>query len=321
MRKRGILAGTILLAVCLAGCASGAGRTEMKPEPLSSAEPHRTAVTLYYRDSCGYIVPMVRRLWSMEDIAEETLYAQTASAGNCGILAPLGLTPVLDRELEFKAAIMDGVARVDIAGDTFGSKDAKTEKDMVDCIVNSLCSLKGVNGVTLTVDGKSVKTLPEGTDVSGVLVWRPINVINEDAKREAACTLYYVSEQSGLICPVTMRYGTLPKLEEAVRAMIEPKAAYKLATMFPQDCRLIDSSVREGVATLNFSREFSFLGEYPELESRVLVALNSVCRELAHADTMKITVEGMEYRPVLNFWPEDEAVSAFNMAGEEYDAY
>lgn len=325
MKKRGLLAaGVILLVLCLiSGCASDAGLTEQTPRPLASGDPQRTAVTLYYRDAGGYIVPVVRRLRTMEDMVSEVLYAQLATAENCCVLQPLGLTPVLGRKLEFKAGLADKVARVDITGNTFTPKDAREESDMLGCIVNSLCSLEGVNGVTLSVDGQPVKALQKGTNVAGVLMPRPVNEIDadENAKQDVACTLYYISEQSGLLQPVTMHYGALPSLEEAVHAMTEPKEDYNLTAMFPDGCRLIDSSVREGVATLNFSREFTYLGEYPELESRVLVALNSVCRELAHADEMRITVEGMEYRPVLNFWPETEAVSAFNALGEEYDAY
>ncbi|MFZ5973873.1 MAG: GerMN domain-containing protein [Bacillota bacterium] len=325
MRKRGFLvSGAVLLVLCLvSGCASDAGMIQQTPQPLASDDPQHTAATLYYRDAKGYIVPVVRRLRTMEDMASEVLYAQLATAENCAVLQPLGLTPVLGRKLEFDVTVEDNVAKVDIVGRTFTPKDAAEESDMVNCIVNSLCSLQGVNGVVLSVDGKPVKKLPKGTGVAGVLMQRPVNEIYADkkAKQDVACTLYYISGQSGLLQPVTMHYSALPSLEEAVNAMIEPKKDSKLSSVFPDGCKLIDSSVKEGIAELNFSKEFSFLGEYPELESRVLVALNSVCRELAHADEMKITVEGMEYRPVLNFWPDTEAVSAFNALGEEYDAY
>ena len=325
MRKRCVLAAiAALFFLCLvSGCAPGAGTAQMIPQPLASGDPQHTAATLYFRDAKGYIVPAVRRLRTMEDMPSEALYAQLATAENCWALEPMGLTPVLGRKLEFDVQVQDNVARVHIASDTFTPKNAREESDMVNCIVNSLCSLEGVNGVALLVDGQPVKALPKGTAVSGVLMQRPVNEIytEENVTEDVSCTLYYISGESGLLQPVTMHYGRMPELEEAVNAMIEPNEAYTLTAMFPSGCRLIDSSVQDGVAELNFSREFSFLGEYPELESRVLVALNSVCRELAHADQMKITVEGMEYRPVLHFWPGTETVSAFNVLGDAYDAY
>ena len=317
-------AGAVLLLICLvSGCGpSGGDADETTPKALHPAD-RRAEVTLYYRGANGYIVPAARRIRSMGNIVSEVLYAQLANAENCCVVDPLGLTPVLPRKFTFSAEVQNNVAKVDIVSGTLKPKNAREESEMVNCIVNSLCSVEGVNGVSLSVDGRPVTTLAKGTNVAGVLLPRPVNEIYAGGKTKAdvTCTLYYVSGKSGLLAPVTMHFTGLPTLKQAVNAMITPKAEYGLTSMFPAGCRLIDARVEEGVVRLDFSREFDCLAEHPGLESRVLVALSCVCHELAHTNAMLVTVEGADYRPVMNFWPDAETVAAFNTLGEDYDPY
>jgi germination protein M len=318
--RRGVLLAAalpLLLCVLVAGC----GKTDdisTTPLALTGQNEGYTTATLFYRDSGGYIVPVARTLWTKLDTASEVVYLQQRNAYNSSALEPLGLTPILHRTLDYDVDVVDGIARVDIAKKTWTPENAREEREMVDCIVNALCALDGIEGVSFMLDGRPALKLTKGTDVSGVQKARPLNVLGEG---KAACTLYYLSPQSELILPVTLQYKTRPGLAQALNAMIAPNADYGLQSVFPDGTALKGANVTNGVARLDFSREFSLLCEHPELEARVLVALNSVCRDLGGATQMMITVEGTPYTPTLAFWPEEEAVDTFNVLGEDHDAY
>jgi len=307
--RRGVLLAAalpLLLCVLLTGC-GGKDGISGTPLALTGQNEGYTTATLFYRDSGGYIVPVARTLWSKLDTASEVIYLQQRNAYNSSVLEPLGLTPILHRTLDYDIDVVEGIARVDIV-----------KSEMVDCIVGALCALNGIEGVSFTLDGRPALKLTKGTDVSGVQKARPLNVLG---KGKAACTLYYLSPESELILPVTLRSDAQLKLAQALNAMIAPNADYGLQSVFPDGTALKGANVTNGVARLDFSREFSLLCEHPELEARVLVALNNVCRDMGGATQMMITVEGTPYTPALAFWPEDEAVDTFNVLGEDYDAY
>lgn len=318
--RRGVLLAValpLLLCVLLTGC-GGKDGISGTPLALTGQNEGYTTATLFYRDSGGYIVPVKRTLWSKLDTASEVIYLQQRNAYNSSVLEPLGLTPILHRTLDYDIDVVEGIARVDIVKKTWTPENAREEREMVDCIVGALCALNGIEGVSFTLDGRPALKLTKGTEVSGVQKARPLNVLG---KGKAACTLYYLSPESELILPVTLRSDAQLNLAQALNAMIAPNADYGLQSVFPDGTALKGANVTNGVARLDFSREFSLLCEHPELEARVLVALNSVCRDMGGATQMMITVEGMPYTPALAFWPEDEAVDTFNVLGEDHDAY
>ncbi len=319
MKKHFILvASCVFLAAMLISCAN-INKKELIPMALDEDDSKFVSVTMYYRDDEGWIVPMSRRVWKQADILNETMYMQMANAENGYKLKNIGLQPILSRKMEYDIKVSGATAIVNIEGDSFNAKSKEDEKNKVDCIVNSLCSIDGIDAVRITVDGNEIGMMEQGTSIAGNLLPRAINVIESDnGDTKDTVTLYYLSELGRLVFPINVPKEGVGDAKWAIEAMINPNEELGLASIFPDGCKLLGVSMNDGEIKLDFSKEFINLAEHPEFESRVLTALNSVCIETVKSEKMIITVEGNDYEPMLSYWPSKQSVETFNILGEEY---
>ena len=278
------------------------------PAPTDTAvsvpiAPERTIdTTVYYQDNYGYLVPLVRSIGETEGVAKATLNLMVSSPLNDMEAARLGLRTVIPEGTEIDLDIAGGAARVNLTGNVAALPDAQAEANMVSAIVQTLTEFDSVDTVSFLINGQEIARLPHGTDVSGVFSRGYVNLESAEASLspEEAQTvmLYFPGETGSLMVPVTrMVYGA-SDLNTAVLELVKgPGAQSPLDEALPSGCGLIDVTQKDGVVTVNFTREFIRIAEESDGGRAALKALTLTCAQFPGVKRVEIQVEGEPYDP------------------------
>ena len=276
---------------------------ESVPDEVATvAEPDvpMQETTLYYRDGNGYLVPVTVEVPRQEGIAKATLSLLTASTVNDMEAASLGLLTVAPEGTAYDLDISDGRARVDLSAEALNAADAEQESAMVSAIVETLTTFDTVDTVEFLVDGQKRDTLTHGTTVSGKFSGGLANpeIVETGAGLSAADTamLYFPSDSGRMLVPVTRTVFGEADINTAVFELLKgPRQDSGLQNALPQDCALIDVTVKDGVATINLSREFEQALQGADGGRHALRALMLTCGRFPGVESVEILVEGEPY--------------------------
>ena len=313
-RKLYLLAAAVLalsVALCLAGVlgkrtAAPAAAAPDTPTGATASVPVVPAktvdTTVYYQDNYGYLVPVVRAIDEQEGVAKATLALMVSSPLTDMEAARLGLRTVIPEGTEIDLDISGGAARINLTGNVSALPDAQSEANMVSAIVQTLTEFDTVDTVSFLINGQRVARLPHGTDVSGVFSRGYVNLESADAglppQEAETVMLYFPGESGSLIVPVTrMVYGS-SDLNTAVLELVKgPSAQSPLDGALPSGCGLIDVTEKDGVVTVNFTREFIRIAEETDGGRLALKALTLTCAQFPGVKRVEIQVEGEPYDP------------------------
>lgn len=304
------------------------------PEPTAlgsgvqpTAVPQSTGTvqtTVYYQDNYGYLVPVTRTVPEEEGIAKATLSLMVKSAYNDMEAARLGLRTVLPEGTDIDLDILsDGTARIDLGKQVLSMSDAASEANMVAAVVQTLTEFPTVQKVSFLVDGQKTEKLPQGTDISGVFERGVLNLESSagglEPSQARTVQLYFPGETSSLLVPVTrMVYGQ-DDIHTAVLELAKgPSAASPLDAALPAGCGLIGVQVENGVATINFTKEFIRIAEDTDGGRAALRALVLTCTQFEGVNQVKIQVEGEDYDPGASTLAVPTFVNEASAIAEEY---
>lgn len=329
-RKTYLLALMILIVAVALICVwrlylAGSGTEETKPETAQKAETPETIETrtaritlpptpapeteetaggvqgvVYYQDGNGYLVPVLCSMPYEDGIAKATLMRMVQSGENDLRAARLGLRTVLPENVKIDLDIADGAARIDLSKEALELPDAVSESNMVTAIVQTLTEFQTVKTVEFLFDGQKRETLPHGTDVSGTFTRGRINLEQADAPTSAMghaepVTLYFPGESASAVVPVTRMVYSTADLETAVLEMTKGPRSDALDEAVPEGCALIDVKVEDGIAKLNFTKEFMQIVHNADGGYLALKALAVTCTQFDGVDGVEIYVEGEKW--------------------------
>lgn len=270
------------------------------PQPLGEQATLRTVA--YYQDNYGYLVPVTRTIPAEEGVAKATLSLMVSSAYNDMEAARLGLRTVLPEGTDIDLDVVDGTARIDLGEQVLQMADAQAEANMVSAVVQTLTEFPTVERVEFLVGGKKRDRLTFGTEISGTFERGQLNLESLNAAADVAAmgaiSLYFPGEGGNLIVPVTrMVYGP-SDLDTAVLELTKgPSTQSPLEGVLPPGCGLIGVSVKDGVATLNFTKDFINIAQQSDGGRVALRALVLTCTQFEGVDSVAIQVEGQPYDP------------------------
>lgn len=293
----------VLLAV------RGGGPTEMYEEPYDQIPAEQTATTaetptqstvVYYQDGDGYLVPVQREVEQQEGIAKATLSLMVANAKNDMEAARLGLLTVVPEGTTFDLDISGGHARVDLSAEALNNQTAEQESNMVSAVVWALTEFPTVSDVEFLVDGQQLKTLPHGTPIEGRMQREGLNLERVETVETFAganqVQLYFPSDSGRLLVPVTR---TVYSDEDVATAMLEwlkgPRDDSGLQEAAPSDAALLGVTIKDGVATVNFTEEFVKISEQSDGGVQSMRALVMTCRQFPGVQRVQVQVEGEPY--------------------------
>ena len=281
----------------------GSAEPDVSPEATAqSAEAGTVNTVVYYQDNYGYLVPVMCSVPAEDGIAKATLSLMVKSTANDMQAARLGLRTVLPENMSIDLDITGGLARIDLGEEALSMADAAAESNMITAIVQALTEFPTVEKVGFLIDGQHMETLPHGTDVSGQFTRADLNpelasasIALEDAE---PVTLYFPGDASSVLVPVTRMVYSEPDINTAVVELCKgPSASSPLENALPAGCGVIDVTVEDGVAKINFTGEFIELAENSDGGRLALKALVLTCTQFEGIEGVEIYVDGELYDP------------------------
>lgn len=282
--------------------AQDSAATNANPTDAGSAKAATMSTVVYYQDNYGYLVPVMCTIPYEDGVAKATLNRMIQSPENDMQAARLGLKTVLPEGTTIDLDISDGLARIDLGKEVLKMADAAAESNMITAIVQALTEFESVERVEFLVGGQKLDKLTHGTDISKTFERGEINLessvstINSGELKPVM--LYFPCESSSVVVPVTRMVYSNADVNTAVLELAKgPSAQSPLESALPAGCGLIDVQLVDGVAKVNFTKEFANLVQNSDGGRLALRALVLTCTQFDGVKSVQILVEGEPYDP------------------------
>jgi germination protein M len=167
---------------------------------------------VYYADSNGYLVPVLRKLPKNPSLAKTTLSALSINENNKEEIYFLGLVPTIPDKVTFSLALKDdGLIRVSMSGEVMDIKDKAKEELVLKSIVYTLTEFENISKIQFLVDNTQAGVLSGGVIASGYFKREDINTINAAGKNRIS--LYYSNTYypNYYVFPITLYVDTAPE--------------------------------------------------------------------------------------------------------------
>lgn len=267
------------------------------------AQPDNTRPTvMYYKDSEGLLVPVMRYIPKGElGIAKASISALVYSAESAKDLEQTGLLPTLPMNTSILGAVVkdSGLAIVDFSKEFENFSTAEAEQTGVKSVVYTLTEFPNIKTVEIRVEGKNKESLSKGTQIGSALKRTEINLksnINSGDKLSKVM-VYYQKKGSGrytYFVPVTkLVSGYTNSAEAALNSLIEgPGEGSSLVNPFPEGTRLLGVEVKDGIAFVNLSEEVLKISENKQNERAMIKAVSLTLGEFPEISKVRIFVDG-----------------------------
>lgn len=307
--ERLLIVGASALVVVLA--LTGGGETKetmIWEEPPITAETSSTltegvqmvSTVCWYEDGDGYLVPVTRQIPMQDGVAKATLSLMVQSSENDLAAARMGLTNVVPEGVTFDIDISGGKARVDMSAEALNCASAEEELLMVQGVAAALCGFDTVEEVSFLFDGQKRSRLTHGTDVSGVFTADMVNaesVMTTASAHADQVQLYFPSASGRMLVPVTRTVFSPADLPTAILELAKgPRSDSGLENALPGDCGVRSVSVKNGVATIDFTSEFAQIAQRSDGGHQAMQAILFTAGKFPGVKQVKVTVEGKAWQ-------------------------
>lgn len=271
-------------------------QTTVTTQAAPAVETQKTVV--YYQDGDGYLVPVTRQLEKTDGVAKATLNLMVASSENDLSAARLGLKTTVPEGTTFDLDIRDGKARVDLSKEALSCMSAEQESLMVQSVAQTLCNFDTVEEVSFLFDGQQRSKLTYGTDVSGAFTNAQLNLESVETFSSAGANqvqLYFPSASGRMLVPVTRTVYSDADVNTAMLELAKgPKADSGLNAPLPSGCGVKGVQMKNGVVTVDFSKEFMEAVQGDQAVQNVRAILFTAM-QFPGVKKVQITVEGKPY--------------------------
>ncbi len=270
-------------------------QAEIPTTQTAADATEKLSTTVFYEDGDGYLVPVTRQIPKTDGIAKATLSLMVKSSQNDMEAARLGLRTVIPEGTTFDVDIQSGKARVDVSKEALSCASAEEEALMVSAITSTMACFSTVDEVTLLFDGQKRSKLTYGTDVSGVFAQSSVNLESVETFAEGAqqVQLYFPSQTGRLLVPITRAVFSDA---DPTTAMVElakgPQADSGLERALPQNVGIRSVTMKDGVVTVDFSKEFKTALDASDGGQQTIRAILFTCSQFPGVKKVQVLVEG-----------------------------
>lgn len=262
--------------------------------------PQQTTVC-WYQDGDGYLVPVTRQIPQQDGIAKATLSMMVKSSENDLAAARMGLRNVIPEGVTFDLDIAGGRARIDMSREALACASAEEELLMVQGTAAALCGFESVEEVTFLFDGQKRSQLTHGTDVSGTFTADHVNLESVATMADAAYAdqvqLYFPSASGRMLVPVTRTVFSPADVTTAMLELLKgPQSDSGLENPAPSGCGVRSVTVKNGVATIDFSREFAGIAQHSDGGQQALRAVVFTASQFPGVKDVRVLVEGKAFQ-------------------------
>lgn len=281
-----------------------------------ASEVEMVSTVCWYEDGDGYLVPVTRQIPMQDGIAKATLALMVESSENDLAAARMGLTNVIPEGVTFDLDIANGKARVDMSKEALNCANAEEELLMVQGVAAALCGFDSVEEVSFLFDGQKRSRLTYGTDVSGVFTENNVNVeavsTFSDSANADAVQLYFPSASGRMLVPVTRTVFSPADLSTAILELAKgPKKDSGLENAIPGKCGVKSVKIKDGVATIDFTKEFAEIAQNSDGGHQAVQAILFTASQFPGVQKVSLLVEG---KP---FHTEPQTVTTWVNSAEE----
>ena len=264
-------------------------------ETIADSNVETVSAIVFYEDGDGYLVPVTRQIEKTDGIAKATLAMMVKDSQNDMQAARLGLRTVIPEGTTFEIDINEGRANVNVSKEALTCSSAAQEALMVDAIASTLTCFSTVDEVTFEFDGQKRSKLTYGTDVSGIFTGSSLNLeaVETFSSDAELVKLYFPSQNGRLLVPVTRSVFSKADPSTAVLELAKgPKDDSGLERALPSDCGVKSVSMKDGVVTINFSKEFKQTLESSDGGQQAIRAILFTCAQFPGVKKVEVLVEG-----------------------------
>lgn len=265
------------------------------------SEPRRP-VTVYYQDGSGCLVPMTRWIEPQQGIARAAIGLITDSALNREEIAYYGVYPVLPAGTRILGIdIRNGVAVIDFSRNLLDYGSARAERNIVASIVYTLTEFDTISSVRILINGYPQGIMKYGADLSydldreDVAINADISAVLKD--KDKADIFFLKQANTWFTYPVPVSVVTagvsVSRPEELVELLLSADPKDGMTSEMPDGASLLGTDIRDGVISLNFSKEFLNYGGTAR-EEGILKQLAYTLRQCKDIKRIRILVEGRE---------------------------
>lgn len=269
-----------------------------------SADPavEMRSTVCWYEDGDGYLVPVTRQIPAQDGVARATLALMVASGENDLAAARMGLSTIIPEGTTFDLDISDGKARVDMSKEALNCASAAQELLMVQGTAAALCCFDTVEEVSFLFDGQKRSQLTHGTDVSGVFTMGGVNLESVTTMATSSYAdqvqLYFPSASGRVLVPVTRTVFSTADLPTAILELAKgPRSDSGLERPLPESCGVRSVKVKDGTATIDFSRDFMKVLDAGDDGRQAVRAIQFTASQFPGVKKVEITVEGEAFKP------------------------
>lgn len=267
------------------------------PTSTNVGSAEMVSTVCWYEDGDGYLVPVTRQIPMQDGIAKATLALMVESSENDLAAARMGLTNVIPEGVTIDLDIAGGKARVDLSKEALDCASAEEELLMVQGVAATLCGFETVEEVSFLFDGQKRSQLTHGTDVSGVFTEDSVNVESvatfSDSSNADAVQLYFPSASGRMLVPVTRTVFSPADLPTAILELAKgPKTDSGLECPIPGKCGVKSVSIKNGVATIDFTKEFAAIAQESDGGHQAVQAVLFTASQFPGVKKVSILVEG-----------------------------
>lgn len=301
-----ILIFTLLLAVALVTGDCNLRPGEQKPgvnrdEPEISSVPRETKqkIVLYFGDKQSTRLVAEERQVTKGDKSLEALIIEELIKGP---RKPDLVRTVPAQTRLISVNVVDGVAFVNFSRE-FQTKHwggTTGERMTLYSIINSLARLPGIDKVQFLLEGEKQEAILGHADTTKPLApdWNLVDVKQPGQK----VTLYFADEAAMYLVPEVREVtkGNEPLGSVVIEELLKGPRSSTLAATIPKGARLLSFSVVNGVAYVNFSREFKT--GHPGGSAGERMTLYSIINSLARLpgiEKVQFLVEGEKQEAIL----------------------
>jgi len=253
---------------------------------------------LYFQDSEGYLVPVMRRIPWEEGIAKTTLSNMIDSAELREALSGTGLVPIIPSGTEIIGISIDedtGICKVDFSAEIKNIETLKEEENLIKGIVYTLTEFPAIEEVQLMVEGEIVPSLKHDIAINNPLGRENINYIGSREEGISNVVVYYKGEANDefdYFVPVTIpTMAQRPNVNTALELLLEgPPADTGLRTDLPENISLAAIDIREGTAFIDLDLEGDKLSQ-GEINS-IIKNIGLTLSEFEEIDKVEILIDG-----------------------------
>lgn len=253
---------------------------------------------LYFQDSEGYLVPVMRRIPWEEGIAKTTLSNMIDSAELREALSGTGLVPIIPSGTEIIGISIDedtGICKVDFSAEIKNIETLKEEENLIKGIVYTLTEFPAIEEVQLMVEGEIVPSLKHDIAINNPLGRENINYIGSREEGISNVVVYYKGEANDefdYFVPVTIpTMAPRPNVNTALELLLEgPPADTGLRTDLPENISLAAIDIREGTAFIDLDLEGDKLSQ-GEINS-IIKNIGLTLSEFEEIDKVEILIDG-----------------------------